>query len=169
MTTRYTMTHEINCSVETFWKLTFDKEMNTAMYRDALKFPSFEVAEQRENDAEIFRRTVATPNVDMPAAVQKVLGSGFRYTEESRLDKKTGRATFKGIPSTMPDKLITDGTIRAEAIGPNRTRRIVEVVAEAKVMLIGSVLESTAEKNMRDAYNKNAAFMNQWIADKKLT
>lgn len=169
MTTRYTMTHEINCSVETFWKLTFDKEMNTAMYRDALKFPSFEVAEQRENDAEIFRRTVATPNVDMPAAVQKVLGSGFRYTEESRLDKKAGRATFKGIPSTMPDKLITDGTIRAEAIGPNRTRRIVEVVAEAKVMLIGSVLEATAEKNMRDAYTKNAAFMNQWIADKKLT
>lgn len=169
MTARFTITHEINCSVETFWKLTFDKELNTRMYREALKFPSFEVVEQRETDAEIFRRTQATPQLDMPAAVQKVLGNGFRYAEETRFDKKAGRATFKGIPSTMADKLLTDGVMRAEAIGPNRTRRIVEVTTEAKVMLVGSVLESTAEKNMRDAYGKNAAFMNQWIVEHSLT
>jgi len=166
---RFTMTHEFNCSVEDYWtKLQFDDEVNDGLYKKALHFPEFSVLERRDNDAETFRRVSVTPKLDLPAAVQKVLGSNFRYIEETRLDKKTGRGTFKAIPSTLADKLTTEGTFRLEVLGPKRIRRVIDVVTEAKVMFVGSVLESTAEKNVRDGYEKGSAYFARCIVEKGL-
>ncbi|MEZ4394880.1 MAG: DUF2505 domain-containing protein [Polyangiales bacterium] len=166
---KFTMTHEFNCSVETYWnKLQFDDEVNNALYKKALGFPEYSLLEHKDSETEIFRRVSVTPKMDMPAAVQKVLGSNFRYTEETRYNKKAGTMSFKAIPSTLADKLTTTGVLRMEALGPNRCRRIIDVTTEAKVMLVGGVLESTAEKNVRDGYDKGARFFNQWIAEKGL-
>ena len=166
---RFTMTHEFNCSPDTFWKLNFDREMNEQMYKKGLGFPEYSVAEQREDDREIFRRTQATPTINAPAVVQKAMGSGFRYTEETRFNKATKVLTFKGIPSVMADKLTTDGTMRVDPIGDGkRCRRTIEVVIDAKIFGVGGIFESTAEDNMRQSYDKSAAFMNKWIAEKNL-
>lgn len=166
---KFTMTHEFNCSVETYWtRLQFDEEVNKTLYLKALGFPEYAVLEHKETDAEIFRRVGVTPKMDMPAAAQKVLGSNFRYVEETRYDKKTGKMTFKAIPSTLADKLTTVGVLRMEALGANRCKRIIDVTTEAKIMLVGGILESTAEKNVRDGYDKGARFFNQWIAEKGL-
>lgn len=164
---KFTLTHEFDCTPEVFWsKVNFDKEMNERMYKTALQFPEFTLLELTETDSEIFRRTRSTPKVDLPGPVQKLLGSNFQFTEETRYDKRSGRAVFKGIPSTMADKMKTDGTMRVEALGASRCRRVIEVTVEAKVMMVGGLLESTAEKNMRDSYDKSAVFMNQWIKEK---
>ncbi len=165
---KFSVTHEFACKPETYWKLNFDREMNEALYK-RLGFPDYTNLEQRETDTEVFRRTQATPKMELPAAVQKVLGSGFKYTEETRWDKRTNRSTFKGIPSTMPDKLTTDGIMRIDAVGADRCRRTVDFTVEARVMLVGGIMESTAEKQMRDAYDKNAAFVNEWIKSHGLT
>lgn len=166
---RFTITHEFNCSVDTLWKLNFDRELNEQLYRKALAFPSYEVQEFREDDREIFRRTQATPTVNAPAVVQKAMGSSFRYTEESRFNKATKVCTFKGIPSVMADKLTTEGAMRAEALdGGARCRRVIEFTVEAKIFGVGGIFESTAEDNMRQSYDKSAAFMNKWIAEKSL-
>lgn len=166
---KFSVTHEFACTPETYWKLNFDREVNEALYKGALNFPDYTVLELRDSETETFRKTVATPKMEVPAAVQKVLGSGFKYTEETHWDKKAGRSTFKGIPSTMPDKLLTNGVMRVEAVGADRCRRVVEFTVEAKVMLVGGLLEQTAEKQLRDAYDKNAAFISKWIADHNLT
>jgi hypothetical protein len=167
---RFTMTHEFNCSPDSYWKLNFDKEMNEAMFRTGLKFPKYDITESREDDREIFRRTVATPTINAPAVVQKALGSSFQYTEESRFNKTTKVCTFKGIPSVMADKLITEGTMRVEALaGGARCRRVIEVMVEAKIFGVGGIFESTTEENVRMSYDKSASFVNQWIADKKIT
>lgn len=164
---RFTMTHEFDCTPDVFWKdLNFNKEMNEAMYKH-LGFPEYQLLEQRETDGEIFRRTVATPKMDVPGPLQKLLGSNFKYTEETRYDKKTGRATFKGIPSTLADKMITEGVIRLEPIGANRCRRVIDVTVEAKIFGVGGLMESTAEKNIRQSYDTSARFMNQWVTQKK--
>lgn len=166
---RFTMTHEFDCTPEVFWsKVNFDKEMNERMYKEALHFPEFTLLELKEDDNEVFRRTRSTPKMDVPGPVQKVLGSNFQFTEETRYDKRSQRGSFKGIPSTMADKLKTEGTMRCEPLGANRCRRVIEVTVEAKVMMIGGLLESTAEKNMRDSYDKSAVFMNKWIKEKGL-
>lgn len=167
---RFTMTHEFNCSPDTFWKVNFDREMNEAMYKKGLGFPEYSVTELREDDREIFRRTLATPTVNAPAVVQKAMGSGFRYTEETRFNKATRVLTFKGIPSVMADKLLTDGTMRVEPLaGGARCRRTIEVTVDAKIFGVGGLFESTAEDNMRQSYDKSAAFMNKWLAEKNLT
>jgi hypothetical protein len=165
---RFTLTHEFNCSVETFWKLNFDREMNEAMFRQGLGFPDYTVQEFRETDAEIFRRTVATPKMDLPAVVQKAVGSSFRYTEESRFTKATQVCTFKGIPSTMADKLTTDGVMRVTAVGEGKVKRTIDFSVDAKIFAVGGVFEETAEKNMRQSYDVSARFMAKWIADKGL-
>lgn len=166
--TKFTMTHEINCSPETFWKLYFDKDMNTSMYRDGLGFTEYQIVEQRDTDAETFRKVAATPKLNLPAALQKVLGSNFRYTEETRFDKATKTARYTATPSTLADKTTNTGVIRAESAGPNKTRRITEITMEARVMLIGGLMESTFEKEMRDGWGKGADYMNKWIKDKGL-
>ena len=42
---KFTMTHEINCDVDTFWKMFFDKEFNDALYKTALGFTKYDVVE----------------------------------------------------------------------------------------------------------------------------
>lgn len=167
--TKFTMTHEFNCSVETYWKkLQFDEEVNNTLYKKTLGFPDYRVLESRDTDAETFKKVSVTPKLEVPGAVQKVLGSNFAYVEETRFDKKSGVMTFKVTPSTMADKMFTSGTLRMQSLGEHRCRRTIEVVVEAKVMLVGSLLESTAEKNVRDGYDKGSRFFNQWIAEKGL-
>ena len=166
---RFTMTHEFNCSPDTYWKVNFDREMNEQMYKKGLGFPEYTVQEQREDDREIFRRTLATPTINAPAVVQKAMGSGFRYTEETRFNKATKVSTFKGIPSVMADKLTTEGTFRVEAVGANRCKRTIDFQVDAKIFAVGGVFEETAEKNLRQSYDVSARFMNKWIADKNLT
>lgn len=166
---KFTLTHEFNCSVDTFWKLNFDRDMNEAMFRQGLGFPDYTVQELRDTDTETFRRTVATPKMDLPAVVQKALGSSFRYTEETRFNKTTKVCNFKGIPSTMADKLTTEGVMRVTAVGDTRCKRTIEFSVDAKIFAVGGVFEETAEKNMRQSYDVSARFMNKWIADKNLT
>ncbi len=165
---RFTMTHDFDCSAEAFWKYNFDRALNDAMYTKGLGFPEYTVQELRDTDAEVFRRTSAVPKMDLPSVVQKALGSGFRYTEETRFNKSTKVCTFKGIPSTMADKLITDGTMRVTPLGDTRCRRTIEVTVDAKIFGVGGIFEETAEKNMRTSYDRSAVFMNQWIKEHPL-
>lgn len=164
---KFTVTHEIHCDVDTFWKLFFDQAFNEAMYKQGLHFPEFRVLEQRETDREIVRKVAGQPKMDMPGPVAKVLGSGFRYTEEGTFDKATRTWRWKMTPSTMADKLRQEGTLRVEPAGEGRVRRVAELVNEAKIFGIGGMLEGFAEKSLRQGWDDSARFMNGWISEGK--
>jgi hypothetical protein len=66
-------------------------------------------------------------------------------------------------PSTLADKLFTSGTVRVEPIGTDKVRRIAEMSIEAKIFAVGGLIESTAEKQMRDGWDKSAVFMNRYL------
>jgi Protein of unknown function (DUF2505) len=158
-----TLKHEIDCGEDRFWKLFFEKEFNERLYREALGFPYFEVIETKETDAKITRRAKGQPKMNAPAAVQKVMGSNFRYTEDGTFDKAT--KVFKWImtPSSLEGKIKQDGSVRTEVIDENKTRRITELIIEAKVILVGGMIESMAEKQLRDGWNASHKFMNEWL------
>lgn len=160
---KFTVTHEIRCDVETFWKIFLDKEFNQRLFRDELHFPEFNIVDQRETDNELTRRVTGTPKMDLPGPVAKLLGANFRYTEEGKLDKKTKVWTWKMIPSAMADKLRQEGSMRVEAAGDKRVRRIADIVNEAKVFGIGGLIESSAEKQLREGWDRSATFMNKYI------
>jgi hypothetical protein len=164
---KFTLTHEIQCDPETFWRVFLDKDFNTELFRDALGFPKFDIVEQRENDREIIRKVSGTPKMDVPGPVAKVLGSSFSYVEEGRFDKSSKTWHWKMIPSTMADKMKTEGIIRVEPAGEGKCRRIADVTLEAKIFGIGGMMESAAEKNLRQGYDASATFMNKYIRDGK--
>ena len=166
---KLTLTHEIRCNEETFWKIFFDKTFNETLFRSELGFPEYNILEQRETDAEIFRKISGQPKMNMPGPVMKALGSGFRYTEEGRLDKAKKIWSWKMTPSTLADKIRNEGTMRVEPAGEGKVRRVTEMTLEAKIFGIGGLLESSSEKAMREGWDKSAVFMNRWIAEGKAT
>lgn len=160
---KFTVTHEINCNTETFWKVFFDQDFNLKLYKENLGFPEFNIVEQRETDSEIVRKVNGTPKMEVPGPVAKVLGSNFGYKEEGKYVKSANLWQWKMIPSAMADKLRNEGTMRVEAVGDTKVRRIAELVIEAKVFGIGGLIESSAEKQLRDGWEKSAKFMNEWL------
>ncbi len=164
---KFTVTHEIRCNAETFWKTFFDKDFNVQMYKGALGFPDFQVTDQQESGDSVTRKVSAQPKMDVPGPLQKMIGQNFRYTEEGSMKRAEGIWRWKMTPSTMADKLFTSGTVRIEPIGSDKVRRIAEIHIEAKVFAVGGLIESTAEKQIRDGWDKSAVFMNKWIAEHK--
>jgi hypothetical protein len=160
-----TLKHEIECGEARFWKLFFDKEFNEKLYREALGFPYYEVLETNESETKITRRAKGQPKMNAPAAVQKVLGSNFRYTEDGTFDRATKVFRWKMIPSSMEGKIIQDGSVKLEGVTENKVTRVVELIIEAKVMLVGGLIEKMAEQQLRDGWNASHKFMNQWIKD----
>lgn len=158
--------HEIQCDEATFWKVFVDPVFNEALYLEGLQFPEFTIVKQDETEREIRRTTKGKPKMNMPGPVAKLLGSSFGYIEEGRLDKVSKVWTFKITPSTLADKMKNEGTVRIESAGEGKVRRVVEILIEAKVFGVGGMLESTAEKSMRDGWEKSAVFMNDWLAKK---
>lgn len=156
--------HDILLGVDAFWTAFFDKGFNERLYKDHLRFPEFEISEQVETEKEIRRKLRVLPRLDMPGAVQKVLGSSFRYAEEGTFDKATKVWKFRTIPSMMADKTRNEGTLRVERVSDDKVRRILDVVLEVKVFGLGGTLESTFEKAIRDGWNNSASYMNDQAA-----
>lgn len=160
--TTFTMTHELDCDQERFWTLFFDNELNHAIFAH-LEFPEWTIVEERDDAKEHVRIVKATPKIELPAAVQKLLGASFGYTEEGRLDKATSVWHFDVKPSTMASKLINTGTVKCEPAGPGKCKRITEMFMEAKVFGLGGIIESSMERGSRIGWGKSATFINQWI------
>lgn len=161
---KFTVTHEINCSADHFWKLFFDKEFNEKLYREALGFPKYEVLQHEENDRQITHKVMGQPKMNMPGPVAKLLGSNFIYTEEGSFDRATKVWRWKMTPSALADKMRNEGTLRLEPIGDHKVRRIAEIVIEAKIFGVGGLIESSAEKQLREGWEDSAKFMNRYLA-----
>jgi hypothetical protein len=162
---KFTVTHEIHCNDDTFWKVFFDRDFNTKLFLDNLHFPEYSILEQRETDREIVRKVSGMPKLDMPGPVLKILGPGFKYVEEGTFDKATKRWRFQMTPNVLPGKLRNTGTMRIEPIGEGRVRRIADIEVEAKIFGVGGLIESSGEKQMRLGWDSSAIFMNRWLKE----
>ena len=164
---KFTVTHEINCNVETFWKTFFDKDFNEKLYLEALGFPEYKTLEQNETEKQITRRVHGQPKMNLPGPVAKLFGSNFSYDEEGSFDRATQIWRWKLKPSSMADKLRTEGVVRVEAIGDSKVRRVAEIEVEAKIFGVGGLIESTAEKQLREGWDSSAVYMNKHLAAAK--
>jgi hypothetical protein len=163
---RFSVQHVIHCDEDIFWKLFFSRPFNARMYSEVFKFPEFEIIEEHEDERAIVRKATGQPRVNaMPEAVQKMLGSNFRYVEESVFDKtaKTWRWTM--TPNRLHDRLRNEGVLRLEPDGPARVIRRVDVTVEAKIFGVGKVLEGLAEKELRAGWDRSAVFLNAWLSE----
>ncbi len=160
---KFTVTHEIRCNVETFWKTFFDKDFNQKLYLEGLGFPAYKTLEQNETETGITRKVHGQPKMNMPGPVAKLIGSNFSYTEDGSFNKATKVWTWKLTPSTLADKMRNEGSVRVEAIGDDKVRRVADLLIEAKVFGLGGLIESSAEKQLREGWDQSAVFMNKYF------
>jgi hypothetical protein len=162
--------HELDCEGSTYWeKCVLTEEFNRRLYGEILKFPKFELVEQKE-DGDLVRRKVRIepPLTGLPGPAKKVIGDRMSYLEEGTYDRKSGRYTFKVTPSTMPDKVKTAGEIWCEAIGEKKCRRIAKIHIEVKVFMVGGMIEDKIAADLRKSYDAAASFTNTYVREKNL-
>jgi hypothetical protein len=164
MATTIKLNHVINCDADRFWEVFFDRAYNDELYKVALGFPEFSILEQKETPTGIYRKAAGQPKMNAPGPVAKLLGSNFKYVEEGNFDRAAGVWKWKLTPSTLADKIRNEGSVRLEPGGEGKVRRIADLVVEAKVFGVGGMLEGTAEKSLRDGWEKSAVFLNEWLA-----
>jgi hypothetical protein len=160
---KFTVTHEIRCNVETFWETFFDKSFNDKLYLEALGFPAYKTIEQNETETQITRKVHGQPKMNVPGPVAKLFGANFSYTEEGSFNKATKIWTWKLTPSTLADKMRNEGSVRVEAIGSDKVRRVADLFIECKVFGLGGLIESSAEKQLREGWDTSAVFMNKYL------
>jgi hypothetical protein len=162
--------HDIDCDEDTFWEKCFlDQAFQNRMYLDELKFPAYEVLEQKEEGDKVFRRVRVDPPVgNLPGPVKKVIGDKLTYTEEGTFDRKAKRYTFKVMPSAMPDKTKVSGELWVEKAGDKKVVRRCKMSVEVKVFMVGGMVEDKLCEDLRSSYDKGAAFTNVYIKEKGL-
>ena len=166
---RLTMRQEIDCDAATFWQHFFDPELSRRLFLEGLEFPSYETVHQHETAATIERTAAIEPKLTIPVPLARVFGSSFRYTEEGVFDKATATWRWKMIAGTLPDKLRVTGTLRVVPIGPARIAREVEIDIEARVMLLGGLIEDTFRKQLSAGWERSAVVQNQWLREAAAT
>jgi hypothetical protein len=164
---KFTLTHEINCDVDTFWKTFLDNEFNVALYTGALGFPDWKATELKDTETQITRKVSAQPKMEVPGAVAKLIGPGMRYIEDASMSKSERIWRWKMTPSTLTDKLFVGGTVRAERVSDTKCRRVAEMSVEAKIFGLGGIIEGASEKQLREGWDKSASFMNKWVETHK--
>ena len=164
-----TIRHELECDEDTYWKCVFDDEYNRKLYKDKLKFPGYELLEQKNTATSIYRRVhVDPPTGTMPAAVKKVVGDKLSWVEDGTFDKASHRYEFKVTASTMADKIHNRGTLWTEKLEGKRCVRLAKISIEVKVFMVGGMIEERLIADVRSSYDAAASFTNEYVKDKGL-
>jgi len=156
-----TLHHEIHCSLERFWELFFDPAFTREMIVDGLGFASCDV-DPVVADGPWQKRTMrVVPKIDVPAAVAKLLGPKLGYTEHGKLDTRTREWSYEIVLSVLSDRIRMGGKVRVDAAGANRCMRHSDLWVDVRILGLGGLVERAAEKNMRDGWDRSAAWMNK--------
>jgi hypothetical protein len=164
-----TIRHELECDEETYWKCVFADDYNRRLYKETLKFPGYELVDQKEDEQKIVRKVrVDPPTGSMPAAVKKVIGDKLSWTEDGTFDKGSKRYSFKVVPSTMPEKIQNRGVLWTEKLEGKRCVRLAQISIEVKVFMVGSIIEERLITDLRASYETAATFTNEYVKEKGL-
>ena len=165
---KFTTTHEINCTSETFWKVFLDTSFNAYLYNQQLGCRDFKILEQSESDNNVTRKIhVTPPDLNMPSPVAKLMGASYSYTLTGSFDKQSMVWRFQCVPSALADKTHYTGAIRIEPLGDDKVHRIADFEYAVNIITVGALMESSMETKIRAEYDTSAASMNTWIATGK--
>ncbi|EDM78949.1 SsrA-binding protein [Plesiocystis pacifica SIR-1] len=159
-----TLVHEINCTPERMWELFFDDQYNIDQYVGSLGFTKCEILDKQDDGEVLRRRMECIPKIDMPRAIQKVVGDRTGYIESGEWTRSTGEWRWSLNLFAFGEKLRVGGTMRLEPLPGGRCKRVTPFEVEAKVFGIGKIVEKTSADNIVKGWNDSAAFANQYVA-----
>ncbi|MBN1769757.1 MAG: DUF2505 domain-containing protein [Deltaproteobacteria bacterium] len=160
--------HTLDCSPETYWKkVFFDREYNQTLFLRDMKFPTWEVLEQKEGADRVERRVRVTPPQQAPELIKKLISGTISYEEVGTWTAADAVYRFDTITSVMTDKIKIAGTIRAEPSGPDQMVRRVEMDVSVNILLVGGKVEKFLAEQLQSNWDASAQFTNRWLADRK--
>jgi hypothetical protein len=162
---RLTMRQEIHCDVTTFWQHFFDQALSQRLFIEGLEFPSYKTVRQQETDAAIERTVAVEPKLTLPAPLARAFGSSFRYTEEGVFDKPSSTWRWRMLSGALTDKIHVSGTMRCVPIDAARVAREVDISIEARVLMLGGLIEETFRKQLSAGWTRSAEVQNQWLRE----
>lgn len=153
-------------AVERYAQMYFEDAFNDAMCV-AVNLVRKPIKMERTGNKVVRHVHVEPQGREIPGPVAKLLGqSRFGYVEELEFDFGTNEGVWRTIPTILPDKVTTGGTLRFVSES-NGTRRIVHGDIEVRVFGIGGIVErficSDAEKSYADA----AEFTRRWVRENR--
>jgi len=146
------------CAPETFWKVFLDETFTRTLFLEVLGYRELTVLELTDSS----RKLHVVPKINLPGPLQKLVGDSFAYEEHGTLDRGKNEWTWRMVPKR--ELVLTRGRVRLEAVGDGQCRRNDEVIIEGKIFGLGGVIESTAEKETRAAWDKERALVERWLA-----
>lgn len=162
MTARIKIEHVLEASEERFWAEVFRSEdFNRALYIDHLGF-GYEL--ESWEPATSHRRARIRPLTNVPKALTDLLGGEVSFVEDGAYDEATGRYDFHIIPSRLRERVAVKGSVETEPLTDRTCRRIVTLDIDVRMFAIGRIVESLLEATTREQYDKNAAFINDYLA-----
>lgn len=154
----------LDCSETEFWERIFGSEdFNEFLYEGL----GFEYVLQECNSETGFRKAQVWPTQQMPRAVAKVLGDRFSYVEEGSFDPLARRYAFRVIPSSLPERIRAQGELVIEPVSSEQCERRVTMEFAADVLGLGRLIETYLVASTREQYAKNAALVNEYLADSR--
>ncbi len=172
-----TLCHEFSCDEQTFWsRLMFDPEFNQAFYLHVLKFPVYELLEQKVTHSgirnpELRRRVSVNPPSEMlPESLRDLVGADFRYIEEGVFDRSEGDGvySFRCVSIAQPERITNVGNIWLEKLGDKKVARVAKVSVTVDIFMIGSFIETAILEDLQRAYDAASAYMQRYIVEKGL-
>jgi len=157
-----TQTSRFACSKETFWTVFKDEAYLRALYVEGLGFKGFEILELAADT----RKLRIVPKLNVPSTLAKLIGDAFAYEEHGRFDRAKGEWTWRMVqPATsrMAEIVSTRGAVHVDEIAAGECERVDELTVEGKVFGLRALIESSAEKEARSAWAKEAVFMAEWL------
>ena len=155
---------EIDCPPDRFWRVYFQDGFTRDTFVEGLGWDAPEITELRETEAEIVRSLIATPKLDLPGKLAKLLGDRFGYQEFGRFNRNEQVWHLRHKANTLGDKIKIQGEVASSEIAGGRTRLDARFEIECSMFGVGGMLERTAEQNFNDAWTKCGRYWNRWLA-----
>jgi hypothetical protein len=155
------------CTPDTFWAAFLDESYLSSLYLEELECRAFAVIEIGETS----RKLRIVPKMKLPAPVARLIGESFAYEDHGTLDRARNEWTWRMVqpanldPTSKPrkDVVTMHGTVRVAAAGNGHCRRTDDFSIDAKMFGLGSLIESSIEKELLNARTKEYVFLARWV------
>jgi hypothetical protein len=161
---KFELVHNLETDPETFWKVFFDEEYNVALHTKAIKVKERTLLELTEDDHSITRRVRVTPDDDIPAAFQKIVGGDTTYVETTTWKKGSDECqiTVELTAERLRPKFSFIGKMKVSTQG-TRLRRDFTGELKVDIMLVGGKIEKTVYNGIERDDKAAEPFMAEWL------
>jgi hypothetical protein len=156
--TKFEIDTTLNMSVDEAWANLSNPEVYRRMYLEGLDFVACTV-EVLDDGPQFRMRTEATPKVQLPGPIRKIIGDKSSYTETVHWDREAGAWKWS-IALAATNRVKISGVMTMRPSSDGTCIRHIDGAIEAKIFGVGGLMEKTVRDQVHDNYDRAGRFLN---------